>query len=66
MRPPSKSYKKALKIAINHCPEFGSATFMIDFEKSEHIAIRTHLPNSVIKGCLFNWKQHLCFRIHRQ
>ena len=49
----SSSYKEALKIAITHCPEFGSATFMVDFEKSEHIAIRTHLPNSVIKGCLF-------------
>ena len=49
----NSSYKEALKIAITHCPEFGSATFMVDFEKSEHIAIRTHLPNSVIKGCLF-------------
>ena len=38
---------------------------MVDFEKSEHIAIRTHLPNSVIKGCLFHLKQCLLRRFRR-
>ena len=38
---------------------------MVDFEKSEQIAIRTHFPNAAIKGCLFHWKQCLLRRFRK-
>ena len=32
---------------------------MVDFEKAEHSAIRSHFIDAIIKGCLFHWKQCL-------
>ena len=61
----SPSYSKALEIIKTHCPDFDSAVFMVDFEKSEHSALRTQFPNSVIKGCLFHWKQCLLRRFRK-
>ena len=61
----STSYSESLNIVKNHCPEFSSLTFMVDFEKSEHIAIRNHFPNAIIKGCLFHWKQCLLRRFRK-
>ena len=53
------SYNMALSILKSHCPDFNSEIFMVDFEKAEHSAIRSHFPNSEIRGCLFHFKQCL-------
>ena len=55
----SPSYTQALEILKTHCPNFDSPVFMVDFEKSEHSALRSQFPNALIKGCLFHWKQCL-------
>ena len=39
------SYSKALEILADSCPDFSSQTFMVDFEKAEHSAIRAHFPS---------------------
>ena len=43
----------------SYCPDFDSDSFMVDFEKAEHSAIRSHFIDAIIKGCLFYWKQCL-------
>ena len=53
------SYSTALDILKLHCPDFDSESFMVDFEKAEHSAIRSQFINALIKGCLFHWKQCL-------
>ena len=61
----SPSYSKALELIKTHCPDFDSAVFMVDFEKSEHSALLTQFPNAIIKGCLFHWKQCLLRRFRK-
>jgi hypothetical protein len=53
------SYSTALDILKSHCPDFDSESFMVDFEKAEHSAIRSQFIDALIKGCLFHWKQCL-------
>ena len=53
------SYSKALDILMLHCPDFDAETFMVDFEKAEQAAIRSHFADSLVKGCLFHWFQCL-------
>ena len=53
------SYSKAIEVLKSYCPDFDSDSFMVDFEKAEHSAIRSHFIDSIIKGCLFHWKQCL-------
>ena len=59
------SYSMALQIIKAHFPDFDSAVFIVDFEKSEHSALRTQFPIVVIKGCLFHWKQFLLRRFRK-
>ena len=52
-------YSKAIEVLKSYCPDFDSDSFMVDFEKAEHSAIRSHFIDAIIKGCLFHWKQCL-------
>ena len=45
--------------------DFKSEVFMVDFEKTENSAIRTHFHNTIIKGCLFHCKQRLLRRFRK-
>ena len=51
------SYKTALDVLCELCPDFKPQTVMVDFETGEHSAIRAVFPTAVIKGCLFHFKQ---------
>ena len=55
------SYSAALDILKSHCPDFDSDSFMVDFEKAEHSAIRSRFLDALIRlrGCLFHLKQCL-------
>ena len=53
------SYSKAIEVLKSYCPDFDSDSLMVDFEKAEHSAIRSHFIDAIIKGCLFHWKQCL-------
>ena len=48
----SVSYKTALEVLCELCPDFKPKTGMVDFETGEHSAVRSVFPTAVIKGCL--------------
>ena len=38
---------------------------MVDFENTEHSAIRSHFIDAFIRACLFHWKQCLLRRFRK-
>ena len=53
----AQSYTLALSTIKTAAPLFNPPNFMVDFETSEHRAIRSVYPHSTIHGCLFHWKK---------
>ena len=53
----AECYDLALSTIKAAAPLFNPPNFMVDFETSEHSAIRSNYPNSTIHGCLFHLKQ---------
>ena len=53
----AESYTLALSTIKTAASLFNPPKFMVDFETSEHRAIRSVYPHSTIHDCLFHWKQ---------
>jgi len=56
------SYLRALQLLSSAAPLLFPATVMVDFETTEHTAIRQVFPHAQIRGCLFHFKQ--CIKRH--